>query len=99
MKWVFAKASWLLGFVCLSAVLFGPGLIDFIHLSLDQKELDQQLATLSAEHEKLAEEFKRIESDPIYVEGLIRSTFKVAQPGEFVIPPESKSVRPIEARR
>ena len=43
---------------------------------------------LKAQHERLSAEQARLASDPTYVEGLIRTTFKVAQPGEYVVPLE-----------
>lgn len=73
------------------AVLFGPGLYELARLSLRQRRLDRELARLSADHERLLRERTRLESDPAYVEGLIRATFKVAKPGEYVIPLEPSS--------
>ena len=70
----------------LGLLLFGPGLYQLIRLSLVQRRLDRQLADLSVRHEQLLTEQARLQSDPTYVEGLIRSTFKVARPGEYVIP-------------
>ncbi|PIQ83690.1 MAG: hypothetical protein COV75_06210 [Candidatus Omnitrophica bacterium CG11_big_fil_rev_8_21_14_0_20_63_9] len=78
-----------LSFTVLALVLFGPGLYDWVRLSLWERRLDRQLSRLSAEHEQLTQEHVRLQTDPTYVEGLIRSTFKVAQPGEIVIPLES----------
>ena len=69
-------------------VLFGPGLMDLARLSLRERQLGRELARLSAEHGRLTRERARLESDPAYVEGLIRSTFKLAKPGEYVIPLE-----------
>lgn len=66
--------------------LFGPGTYHLLHLWLVQRRLDRQLADLSVRHEQLLKEQARLQSDPAYVEGLIRSTFKVAKPGEYVIP-------------
>lgn len=67
-------------------MLFGPGAYDWLRLTLRQRQLDRQLTTLVAEHEQLTQEHVRLQTDPTYVEGLIRSTFKVAQPGELVVP-------------
>lgn len=72
-----------------AAVLFGPGLVQWVSLSLKQRQLDQRLARLLQEHDRLAREHEQLKANPTYVEGLIRSTFKVAQPGEYVIPLES----------
>jgi cell division protein FtsB len=68
------------------ALIFGPGLYHLIGLSLEQRRLDRRLAELSKRQETLTREQQRLASDPTYVEGLIRSTFKVVQPGEYVIP-------------
>jgi len=82
---------WGLGISLLGLVLFGPGLVELVRLSLLERRLDRELARLSAEHERLVRERARLESDPTYVEGLIRSTFKLAKPGEYVIPLEAGS--------
>ncbi len=39
------------------------------------------------------DEQQQLMSNPIYVEGLIRSTFKVAQPDEYVVPLNDRSSR------
>ena len=80
------RTRWLLGIGLVSLVLFGPGTYELIRLSLQQYQLDRRLNALKAEHERLTKEEARLQSDPTYVEGLIRTTFKVAQPGEYVIP-------------
>ena len=66
-------------------VLFGPGVAHLLSLSFQQYRLDRQLAQLDARHEALQQEEARLTSDPTYVEGLIRTTFKWAKPGEYVI--------------
>ena len=53
---------------------------------MQQHRLDRQLARLQAAHAQLTVEEARLRSDPAYVEGLIRTTFKYAQPDELVIP-------------
>ena len=83
-------AGWLLGVGLVGLVLFGPGSYELIRLSIRQYRLDRQLATLKAEQERLAKEQERLQSDPAYLEGLIRTTFKVSQPGELVIPLDSR---------
>ena len=77
----------------LALALFGPGAYQWARLSLTQHRLDRRLAQLALERERLTRERQRLESDPAYVEGLIRSTFKLSQPGEYVIPLESASSR------
>ncbi|MBI4342610.1 MAG: septum formation initiator family protein [Candidatus Omnitrophica bacterium] len=72
--------------VLLGLAVFGPGAYQWGQLSLEQRRLDRQLAALTAEQERLTREQQRLESDAAYVEGLIRSTFKLSQPGELVVP-------------
>ena len=76
----------------LIALLFGPGTYQLLRLHWMEYQLDRKLAHLSAEHERLLKQQKRLASDPTYVEGLIRSTFKVAQPGEVVVPVDDASL-------
>ena len=80
-----------LAVVLLALAVFGPGAYQWVRLSLEQRQLDRQLAALTAEQERLTKEQARLESDPAYVEGLIRSTFKLSRPGEYVVPLESSS--------
>ena len=87
------RRSWLLAGALIGLVVFGPGAYSWVKLSLEQRRLDRQLAALSVEHEQLVQEQERLQSDPTYVEGLIRTTFKLAQPGELVIPLDSSSQR------
>ena len=79
--------------VWLTAIVFGPGLYQLLRLTWTQWRLDRQLSRLSIQQEQLRAEQARLQSDPVYIEGRIRSTFKVAQPGEVVIPLESKKIR------
>ena len=84
---------WLLGAGCAMALLFGPGVVEWAGLSWRQHQIDRQLARLSAEQVWLTQEQQRLETDPGYVEGLIRTTFKWAQDGELVIPLDEPSGR------
>jgi cell division protein FtsB len=79
----------LIGLGLIALVLFGPGAIWLIRMEFRQRQLDQELARLKAKREQLAAEEARLRSDPAYVEGLIRTTFKVARPDELVIPLEA----------
>ena len=67
-------------------VVFGPGLYHLARAQWTEWRLDRTLASLATRHEQLVQERVQLTSDPLYVEGLIRSTFKVARPGELVIP-------------
>ena len=88
-----ARTRWALWLGGLSLLLFGPGLVHLARLSLMQRRLDRRLADLSAQHDRLKQEQARLQSDPTYLEGLIRSTFKVAKPGEVVIPVDQRASR------
>ena len=69
-------------------MVFGPGGLQLLRLSAIQWRLNRRVAALSAHREQLQREQQRLQSDPTYIEGLIRSTFKVARPGEYVILPD-----------
>ena len=80
------RTRWVSGLALAAAILFGPGLYEYVRLSVLQWRLDRRLAVLSAEHDRLTKEHARLQSDATYVEGLIRSTFKWSRPGEYVVP-------------
>jgi cell division protein FtsB len=84
---------WIGWAIAFAAGLFGPGLYDMARLAWRERALDEQLAALEARRHELTSEQERLEKDPTYVEGLIRSTFKVAKEGELVIPVDSSTSR------
>jgi len=87
--------GWVLGLGLLSALSFGPGLFDMARLWWVERRLDRRLAEITGQQERLAREQQRLETDPVYVEGLIRSTFKVSEPHELVVPlPSTDADRP-----
>lgn len=83
------RTRWLVSVGVLALILFGPGAVWLIRMEIKQRQLDHQLAQLKAKREQLAAEEERLRSDPAYVEGLIRTTFKFAKPDEIVIPLET----------
>ena len=83
-----SRARWVGVAVLGALVLFGPGAVQQVQLLIRQRQLDRELSRLAAERARLSREETRLRSDPTYVEGLIRSTFKYARPGEYVIPLE-----------
>ncbi len=89
------RPGWVSWAVGLGLLLFGPGLVQMARLAWEQRRLDRQLAQLQSRQDALRTEAQRLRTDPAYMEGLIRTTFKYAQPGEYVIPldgdPASKS--------
>ena len=90
------RVRWALGFGVVGLLLFGPGMYELMRLSIIQHRLDRRLAQLTAEQARLTAERTRLQTDPTYVEGLIRSTFKVSQPGELVIPLDSARGGPLD---
>ena len=80
------RRRWWLAFIAVTAALILPGLIELIRLSIAQHRLDRRLAQLRAQEQRLLAQQDRLQHDPVYVEGLIRTTFKHAKPGELVIP-------------
>lgn len=70
-----------------------PGFCQWIWLSIKQAQFDQRLRALDEQERQLSTQQARLEQDPVYVEGLIRSTFKHAKPGEMVIVPAAAPKR------
>ena len=81
-----SRSTWLLGLSASGAIIFGPGLVQQTQLALRQRAVTRELKRLEAAHQALLEERRHLTSDPVYVEDLVRSTFKVAKPGELVVP-------------
>ena len=73
----------------IAALVIGPGVAQLAWLSWRQHRLARQQRRLEALYQQLAQEQRRLTHDPVYVEGLIRSTFKVAKPDELVVPLDS----------
>ena len=88
------RPGWVNWAVGLGLVLFGPGLVEMARLAWEQRRLDHQLAQLQRQQDALRTEEQRLRTDPAYMEGLIRTTFKYAQPGEYVIPLDSDTASP-----
>ncbi len=80
---------WLIGLSMVLLVACGPLLWDLVDVSWKRYTMHRRIQRLEAVHRNLTEEQQRLTSDPVYVEGLIRSTFKVAKPNELVIPADS----------
>ena len=73
----------------IAALVIGPGVAQLAWLSWRQHCLARQQRRLETLYQQLAQEQRRLTHDPVYVEGLIRSTFKVAKPDELVVPLDS----------
>lgn len=83
------RSRWIIAVGVGLAVLFGPGTYEVVRLKLRVRTMDARLAGLAVRQEALRQEEARLREDPVYVEGLLRSTFKYAKPDEYVIPLES----------
>ncbi len=75
------------------AIVFGPGAWEQARLLWKQHTMDQQLTHMRGLSEQYTKEQQRLTSDPVYVEGLIRTTFKVANPDEMVVSIEEVAQR------
>ena len=73
----------------IAALVIGPGAAQLAWMSWRQHRLTRQQHRLEALYQRLAQEQHRLTHDPVYVEGLVRSTFKVAKPDELVVPLDS----------
>ncbi len=67
-------------------ILFGQILAQLAQFSIQRWQVDRQQKRLDADREQVLQERARLTEDPVYVEGLIRSTFKLAKPTEYVVP-------------
>ena len=74
-------------------VAFGPATLVQLQLRWKAYVLARHLRALETERQTLAEEQEHLTSDAVYREGKARSTFKVAKPGELVVPIESDEPR------
>ena len=83
------RNSWLRAVAVIAILAFGPGLLHLLQISWQQRAMDRKLRRLEAAHRALVSEQDRFTNDPVYVEELARSTFKVAKPGELVVPIDS----------
>jgi cell division protein FtsB len=92
------RRPWIIGVSVALVIVFGPGWLHGLRLAWRRHVVERKLQRLEAVHQELAQEHERLTSDPVYVEGLIRSTFKVAKPGELVIPLDADEPRSASSR-
>ncbi len=69
-----------------AAAILGPALIQLAVMYWSDWRLNRQLQRRQASYDSLKAEQARLRTDPVYVEGLTRTTLKVARPGELVVP-------------
>ena len=72
------------GFLFLFIVIFLPGYSKFQELSQRNKLLEEKLSQIEISNKRLADEVKRLEHDPTYVEKVARDKLKVTKKGEIV---------------
>ena len=84
-----SRSAWIIGLSAAGALVFGSGLIQQIQLAIRRHAVSRDVKRLEATHQALLEERRRLTSDPVYLEDRVRSTFKVAKPGELVVPLDS----------
>jgi cell division protein FtsB len=66
--------------------LFGDrGLLELLKARQDIESLDQEIASLRAENQKLLEEIRDLKSSPFAVERLARENLGLVKPGEIVL--------------
>jgi cell division protein FtsB len=80
---------WLLlggGVLFLLAFLVGGehGLARYARMKGYERELTVRIAALRAGNHELAAEVRRLEGDPVVIEGLARSQLQMVRPGEVV---------------
>ena len=80
-------ASWRVRLMALAAAaILGPALVQLAIMFWQDHRLSRQLQGRQAAYDSLKAEQERLRTNPVYVEGLTRTTFKVAKPGELVVP-------------
>ena len=79
------RERWLAG-AAIALLMCGSSVVWVARLSWQQRDLDRRLSALQAEERRLRDERDRLQHDTTYVENRIRTTFKWARRGEYVIP-------------
>jgi len=83
------RKAWLIGLVVGGLLLVGPGLVVLLQMAWHERRLAREHRALERTHHALAQEYERLSSDPVYLERVVRATFKVARPNEVVVPLEA----------
>ena len=83
-RWLASRRTRLI--LLAAALLLGPSLAQLAVMQVQDYRLSRELRRRQAVYDSLRAERERLQHDPVYVEGLVRSTFKVAKPGELVVP-------------
>jgi len=92
-KMILKKAFWLFGSAVFLLILFLPGYTKLQELRDKNRDLEIKIKRLTMENVLLQQERKRIESDPVYQERIIRDKMGVVRKGEIpikIVPPKKK---------
>ena len=93
-------ASWRIRLMAVAAAaILGPALVQWAIMCWHDHRLIRQLQRRQTSYESLKAEQEHLRTDPVYVEGLTRTTFKVAKPGELVVPLSDPFDAPAKRKR
>lgn len=79
-----------LGLILLG-VIFIPGYLRIKRLARQNRELERQIKEIKQANRRLEEEQEKLESDPVYLEKVLREKLGLAKEGEIVykvLPPQ-----------
>ena len=82
---IIKKGFWWLGAVFFLLLIFLPGYTKLQELRDRSRDLEARIKQLNAENALLARELKRIESDPVYQERIVREKMGVVRKGEIPV--------------
>jgi len=90
---ILKKAFWLFGFAVFLLIIFLPGYTKLQELRDRNRDLETKIRKLNIENSLLQQEVKRIESDAVYQERIVREKMGVVRKGEIpikIVPQEKK---------
>jgi cell division protein FtsB len=90
---IIKKAFWLFGSIVLLLIIFLPGYTKLQELRDRKRDLEIRIRNLRIENALLQEELKRVETDTVYQEKIVRDKMGVVRKGEVpikIIPPKKE---------
>lgn len=79
------RTFWLFGITVFFLIIFLPGFTKLQELRDKNRDLEEKIRRLNVENILLQEEFKRIQTDPLYQERILREKLGVVRKGEIPI--------------
>lgn len=73
-------------------VIFGPPLVKYCQLRYKNKQLDDRIALLKQENNRLEGEKRKLETDATYIERRAREKIGVVRKGEIVLKGSPKKI-------